>query len=137
MLISLFGWLYCDLHSTHVGHTIVLGDGGAACVSKWFKGRKVPFTGLAAFCKLWTFAKIKTTKKFLDWNVENLECQNFFKWILYSTHWDVMMKVLLKYEFINNVWIDESKERQKQKYQLGVVGINCLVVHLQKPEMRW
>ena len=65
-----------------------------------------------------------------------MKCQNFLKSILYSTHWDVMMKVLLKYEFINNVWIDESKERQKQKYHLGVVGVNCLVVHLQKLEMR-
>jgi len=61
-----------------VGHTIVLGDGGAACVLKWFEERKVPFTGLAAFCKLWTFSKIKTTKKF------RLECREpemskFFK----------------------------------------------------------
>ena len=37
-------------------------------LSEWFKGRKIPFTGLAAFCKLWTFSKIKTTKKF------KLEC---------------------------------------------------------------
>lgn len=72
------------------------------------------------------------------WRAWNIRVE---KWILYSMHWEtlitleqwnVMMKVLLEYEFIINLWI-----RWGQRETEGcLLGDNCLSVHPYELELR-